>query len=178
MALRLCSSVVASSKAVVEDGTELNISNAAEKNAAFISEERKCSADVQAIGLYSDAELLTRLGKATSCNDICTARSSTLHANISEVEEESSEGEEEEENESDFKDDTESGISVNREGLHFPPAAIKLSAQPHPGGARVKHIARAVLASTQGQSPVLPAGANQSLAFANPATAHKGVRPR
>ena len=173
-------SVAASSKTVVEDGPEPNISNAAEKIAVLISEERKCSADVQAIGLYSDAELLTRLGKATSCNDICTARSSTLHAHISEVEEESSEGEEEEENESDFEDDTESDISVNREGLHFPPAAMKLSAQPHPGGARVKHIARAVLASTQGQSSVLPAAAKptQSLAFANPATAHKGGRPR
>jgi len=103
-----------------------------------------------------------------------------LHANISEVEVESSEGEEEEENESDFEDDTESDISVNREGLHFPPAAMKLSAQPHPGGARVKHIARAVLASTQGQSSVLPAAAKptQSLAFANPATAHKGGKPQ
>ena len=66
--------------------------------------------------MYSDAELLTRLGKATSCNDICAARSSTLNVNISEVEEESSEGEEEEESESDCEDDTESDISVNREG--------------------------------------------------------------
>ena len=56
---------------------------------------------------------------------------------------------------------------------------MKLAAQPHPGGARVKHIALAVLASTQGQSPVLPAAAKptQSPAFANPATAHKGGRP-
>jgi len=102
----------------------------------LIPEERQCSADVQAIGLCSDAQVLTRLGKATSCNDICTARSSTLNVNISEVEEESSYGEEEEESESDCEDDTESDISVNREGLHFPPAAMKLSAQPHPGGAR------------------------------------------
>ena len=65
-------SVVASSKAVVEDVAEPNISNAAEKVAVLISEERQCSADVQAIVLYSDAELLTRLGKTTSCNDICT----------------------------------------------------------------------------------------------------------
>ena len=56
---------------------------------------------------------------------------------------------------------------------------MKLSAQPHPGDARVKHIARAAVASTQGQSPVLPAAAKptQSPAFANPATAHKGGRP-
>ena len=90
-------SAVATGKAVVEDVTEPNISNAAEKVDVLISQERQCSADVQAIGLYSDAELLTRLGKATSCNDTCAARSSTLNVNISEVEEESSEGEEEEE---------------------------------------------------------------------------------
>ena len=66
--------------------------------------------------MYSDAELLTTLGKATSCNDVCAARSSTINVNISEVEEESSEGEEEEESESDCEDDTESDISVNCEG--------------------------------------------------------------
>ena len=42
-------SVVASSKAVVEDVAEPNISNAAEKVAVLMSEERQCSADVQAI---------------------------------------------------------------------------------------------------------------------------------
>ena len=45
-------SVVASSKAVVEDVTKPNICNAAEKVAVLISEERQCSADVQTIGLY------------------------------------------------------------------------------------------------------------------------------
>ena len=45
-------SVVASSKAVVEDVAEPNMPNAAVKVAVLISEERQCSADVKAIGLY------------------------------------------------------------------------------------------------------------------------------
>ena len=45
-------SVVASSKAVVEDVAEPNMPNAAVKVAVLISKEIQCSADVTAVGLY------------------------------------------------------------------------------------------------------------------------------
>ena len=45
-------SVVASSKAVVEDVAEPNMPNAAVKVAVLISKEIQCSANVKAIGLY------------------------------------------------------------------------------------------------------------------------------